>query len=209
MSKPVSIGQSHNVMSILANNVDWDALDSDVLQQVVNKPRESGVQFTAFLRNGGRVIVGEPKVLQTDRSKPFGPVGFLGEEWTIEEQDERSLTLTELDLTKVRFEDMLKDGESWIKGEEKLKRLKEAGHIRLDAVIFLHLWKNQHLIPESWKEKINGNPRYIFFDGTILRSPSGDRYVLYLIWRGGGWDWGYYWLDRDWSAYDPSAILAP
>lgn len=145
-----------------------------------------------------------------DRAQPFDPVKFLGHGWTIEEQDERSLTLTQVDLAKVQLEHMLKKGENCIKGEEKLKRLKSANHIRLDAKIFQTLWENQALILEAWREKMNGDitTTYIFFDGTVLRSPSGDRYVLDLCWHVGQWRWGYYWLGDDWDIGSPSAVLA-
>jgi hypothetical protein len=74
--------------------------------------------------------------------------------------------------------------------------------------IFLTLWENQHLIPESWKEKVNGNTRYIFFDGTVLRRSDGDRYVLYLYWGDGQWRWHVRWLVYGWDGNRPSAALA-
>lgn len=203
--------QSHSIMAILATNAVWDEIDFDQSQLqdlVVRNAQEAGRHFTAFLKNGARVIIGEPKVIPIDRSTAFNPAEFIGKGWTIEEQDERSLALTEVDLTVIRFETMLKDGETRINGEEKLRRLKKAGHIRLDAKVFQTLWENQHLIPERWKEKTNNNTTYIFFDGSVLRGPVGDRDVLFLYWGGGGWDWVYGWLGNDWSASDPSAVLA-
>lgn len=149
-----------------------------------------------------------PPVITIDRTKPFDPAEFIDKGWKIEEEDERSLVLTEVDLTKTLFETCLREGENRIQGEKKLARLKEAGHIRLDAKVFLTLWQNQHLIPESWKEKIGGNIRYIFFDGTILRRPDGYRYVLYLCWGEGEWRWYYCWLGHDWHAFVPSLVLA-
>jgi hypothetical protein len=177
MNKP-SQGQVLNAIAILMNNADWDAVNGTVLQKVIDNPRDAGSQFTAFLKNGGRVIVGEPKVIPIDRTSAFDPVAFIGEGWSIVEEDERSLALGEVDLTKVNFETMLKERESSVVGEEKLKRLKDAGHIRLDAKVFQTLWENQHLIPASWKEPTNGNTTYVFFDGTILRHSRGGRYVL-------------------------------
>jgi len=64
------------------------------------------------------------------------------------------------------------------------------------------------LIPEAWKQKIDGNTTFIFFDGTILRNPDGRRCVLGLYWDGGRWDWRYYWLGRGWDVGSPSAVLA-
>lgn len=207
MNKP-STGQVLNAIGILMNNADWDAVNASILQKVIDNPKDAGREFTAFLKNGGRVIVGEPKVITIDRTSAFDPVTFIGNGWSIVEEDERSLKLGEVDLTKVNFETMLKDRESSVVGEEKLKRLKDAGHIRLDAKVFQTLWENQHLIPEAWKEPTNGNTTYVFFDGTLLRNSSGDRYVLYLYWSDGEWDWHCPWLGNEWDASRPSAVLA-
>jgi hypothetical protein len=210
MSKSVSIDQSHSVIQALANNVDWSVLDGDMLQeQVIKNQKEAGKQFTLFLKNGGKVIVDSPRVISIDRSIPFDPTTFIGNGWSIEEQYERAIALTEIDLTEVMFDSTLEKGEKSIKGEDKLKRLKEkTNRIRLDAGIFKTLWENQILIPEKWKEKTNGNTTFIFFDGTILRDSNGNRCVLCLYWDGGEWYWNYDWLEVDWNADDPSAVLA-
>lgn len=168
-----------------------------------------------------KVIVGEPKIIKIDRTKSFNPTEFISSGWSIwrgpkdgkglsgeEEQDERALDLTEVDISKIRLETMLKSGEVSVGGEERLERLKKAGHIRLDVKIFQILWENQSLIPEEWKEKTNGNTTFIFFDGTILRGPVGDRGVLCLCWSGGEWDWDGDWLGDGFGADDPSAVLA-
>jgi len=43
---------------------------------------------------------------------------------------------------------------------------------------------------------------------TFLRNPDGNRYVLYLYWNDGEWNWNYNWLDNDWNSNNPSAVLA-
>jgi hypothetical protein len=121
MSKP-SQGQVLNAIAILMNNADWDAINGTVLQKVIDNPRDAGLQFTAFLKNGGRVIQGVPKVIPIGRTSAFDPVAFIGEGWSIAEEDERSLALTEVDLSKVNFETMLAEGENSVGGEEKPKR---------------------------------------------------------------------------------------
>lgn len=151
-------------------------------------------------------------LLQIDRSKPFDLVvvfnkGFrecFHQGWSIAEEDERSLALTEVDLSKVSFEMMLKTNEKLIGGEERLNRLKNAGYIRLDAQVFQVLWQNQGLIPESWK--IDGG---IFFDGTVVCDFYGDRYVLCLSWDDveDKWCWHYFWLGEDWHTERLSACL--
>jgi len=198
MSKTISREQAIQGLFTLATKVDWDQIPVDVFQSIIDdKDRQTGSQFTAFLKNRGKLIIGEPKVIQIDRTQPFNLKKFLGDGWTIAEEDNNSLKLTELDLTKVQFKDMLKEGETSVNGEEKQKRLKEAGYTRLDAKIFQTLWENQELIPSSWKEPIDGNTRYIYFDGTILRDSDGDRFVLCLCWHGGEWRWSCSWLGID------------
>lgn len=143
-------------------------------------------------------------LLQIDRTIPFSPVVFIDTGWSIAEQDNRSLAFNQVDLNKVTFETMLRSHQVWIRGEEKLRRLKEAGHIRLDARVFQVLWENQGLIPEDWKTK-----GAIFFDGTVLRDSCGNRYVLVLIWRDDSWRWFCNCLyDGGWFARYPSACLA-
>lgn len=157
----------------------------------------------------GRVIASQPDIIQINRGS-FNPAEFIGQGWEIipEETDERSIALTEFDLSKISQVTMLGTKETSVKGETKLKRLKESDYTRLDLDIFFTLWENKHLIPESWKEKVNGNTRYIFFDGQVLRHPRGLRYVLCLYWRDGGWYWYYVWLGSVWFAGNPSAVLA-
>lgn len=209
MSKTISREQAIQGLFTLATKVDWDQISVDVFQSIIDdKDRQTGSQFTAFLKNRGKLIIGEPKVIQIDRTQPFNLKKLLGDGWTIVEEDINSLKLTEFDLTKVQFKDMLKEGETSVNGEEKQKRLKEAGYTRLDAKVFQTLWENQELIPSLWKEPISGNTRCIFFDGTILRDSDGNRYVLCLYWLGGEWNWDYYWLVYDWITSNPSVVLA-
>lgn len=177
-------------------------------EQIIKNQKEAGKQFTAFLKNGGKVIVDSPRVIKIDRSMPFDPKTFIGDGWSIEEQDERAVALTEVNLTEVMFDSTLEKGEKSIKGENKLKRLKEKNCIRLDAGVFKTLWENQYLIPLKWKEQTNGNTTYIFFDGTVLRGPDGNRHVLCLCWKDGEWYWDYYWLEFDWDTSNLSAVLA-
>lgn len=206
MSKSVSIDQSHSVIQALANNVDWSVLDGDMLQeQIIKNPKEAGKQFTAFLKNGGKVS----RLTSIDRSIPFDPKTFIGDGWSIEEQDERAIALTKIDLTEVMFDSTLKKGEKSIKGKDKLWRLKEKTNcIRLDAGIFKTLWENQILIPEKWKEKTNGNTTFIFFDGTVLRNCIGHHFVLFLCWNDGVWLWDCIWIGHGRNANSPSAVLA-
>lgn len=148
------------------------------------------------------------QVLKIDRSQTFNPAEFIGKGWRIVEQDERSLALTEVDLSKVELRHMLKPGEIWVYGEAKLDRLKAAGHIRLDAKVYQTLRENPELIPEKWKEKTRGNFTFVCFDGTVLSGPDGDRLVLCLFWHNSQWHQHFVWLKGGWASRSPSAVLA-
>ena len=170
------------------------------VEAIVNKlGGVDGVQ--RFLRGDLMVFAKSVPLIPINRSTPFNPKKFIGKGWTIEEEDTRSLALNELDLTKVSLETMLRPGESSVKGEEKLRRLKESNFIRLDAKILQTLWENNTAIPESWKEQV------IFFDGTILCDSLCDRCIPSLYWHNGKWDWVSYRLSGGFSAVGSSAVL--
>lgn len=190
----------------------------DVIEKM-GKP-DFARELAKFARREACWVVNVLKVV-INRSEQFNPSQFIDAGWAIwkgpvdgdgltgeEEQDARSLDLTEVDLSQVSLKNMLRPGESYITGTEKLRRLVEAGLIRLDAGIFWHLWRNQHLIPESWKELVNGNTQFIYFEGTILRRPGGDRCVLCLYWNDGKWRWGVRKLYEELYVNSISAILA-
>lgn len=195
------------VMQILATNVNWDVLEHTILKKIVDDPTEAGKQFTAFLKNGGKVIVDSPRVISIDRSIQFDPKTFIGDGCYIIEEDEKSVALIEFDINEVIFNTTLKKGEKRIKGENQLNRLKEKNYICLDAGIFKTLWENQILIPLKWKEQTNGDTTYIFFSGTIINY-DGHRCILCLFChRGGKWKWKLFSLGYAWLANNPSAVL--
>ncbi|MBI3952527.1 MAG: hypothetical protein HY336_01060 [Candidatus Doudnabacteria bacterium] len=156
-----------------------------------------------------------PQILAVDRSRKFDPVLFFGVNWTIwrgsadglglegeEDEDQRVLALTQIDLAEVRLENTLRRREGEVQGEERLRRLKALADIRLDALVFQTLWEIMVLIPKSWRRVGR-----VCFDGTILRSPGGRRYVLYLYFSGGLWYWNYSPLSGGFYTPWPSALL--
>jgi hypothetical protein len=188
--------QSHAVMAILAQNVDWEALDMEVLQKkIVRNPKQAGSDFTSFLESGGR----EPRILKIDRSSPFDPVSFLGEGWKVVEEDERALALTEIDLSKVYFDSMVKESELSISHKTKQKRLREGKNIPLDAKCLQTLWEDKHYIPELWRFRNSYGQktlRDMNFDATILRRGNDQSSVLGLSFACGKWQW------RTWPCED-------
>ncbi len=209
------------MLATLQNNVSVGEVPDSTAEWVFQNPKEAGEQFTLFLKNGAQVLIGKIETISIDRTTPFNPAEFIGAGWTIwkgpadgkglegeEEQDARSLALTTLDATRLRLETTLKGEETSIVGEEKLKRLqKMADVIRLDAGIFQTFWRNQHLIPERFKAKTNGDTTYVYCDGTVLRCPRGDRCVLCFCWYGSReWSWSCIRLDGHFNAVNPSAV---
>jgi len=161
-------------------------------------------------------------IIEIDRTKVFDPAAFIDRKWSIwrgapdgdgksgpENQDERSLALTWIDLRKVRLENCLARGEDSITGEERRRRLERAGHVRLDAGVFLALFGEfRRCIPPSWREKTNGEITSISFDGTLLRGPDGRRWVLKLYYSDGLLQHDVTGLDGvRWGAANPAAVL--
>ncbi len=209
--KAVTRGQLSEMVARFASQVQWDEVDGASLQtEVINlTPEEFGNRFTQFLQNGAQFSFGEMKVA----TKPFDPAQFIGKGWSLitEEHGVRNDALTEVDFSKASYETCLKDGESSIKGEEKLKRMKENANIRLGATAFMGLWedyqahKENSILERFYREQ---KITYLDFFGDILLAPDGHRGVLCLYRLDGGWYWGYRWLERGWSAGFRSASLA-
>src|ERR687895_90509 len=160
----------------------------------------------------------ENHILTIDRATPFNPTAFTGEGWSIwrgpingnglkgvEEQDRRSLKLTEVDFSRVSFETCLEEGETRITGEEKLRRHESAGHICLDAKVGQTLFEEEGHKTLNWLK--DRGITWMEFPGTILRSRGGSRCVLALYWGGSGWHWDVFWLENDRNAHRPSAVL--
>lgn len=55
----ITTDQSHQVMATLATNTNWDGIDfekSGLQDWIIRNAQEAGRQFTAFLKNGARLI---------------------------------------------------------------------------------------------------------------------------------------------------------
>jgi hypothetical protein len=148
------------------------------------------------------------RLFQINRSKPFDPGKFVGRNWSIVEEDERSLGLAELDFSKISFESGLKEDERYITGEEKLKRLTALPEIRLDAKIGQALYEEKGQATLRFLHDHFG-VSWMEFAGTILRDSGGRRYFLYLYrFVGRSWDWSYSWLGYVRNRGSVSPLLA-
>lgn len=131
-------------------------------------------------------------LLQIDRSKRFDLRNLnkicswvdIDEGWSIAEEDKRALSLTEIDLSKMRFDTLPYNKSCY---NEIKKQLVASGRVLLDVQVFQILWENQSLIPESWK-----SGGCIYFGGTEFeRGTHRGRYILFMAWVGAGWVEGY------------------
>ena len=149
--------------------------------------------------------------LVLDCSKSFDPVSFIGEGWKELEKDERAYALLQVDFSKCQFLTCLKEGEGRIKGEEKLRRLKEDHPqlIRHGGNQFLALWEDyQSNGANSVLEhlRLTQGMTFLDFPGLILQNPYGLRNVLYLYWEGDHWRWGCGWLVSPWRGRNRSSV---
>lgn len=203
----------NKLLIALREHTEWESVSPEVVLRLVDGDhRELGRQFAEFIKNGGRVNVGERNAVSISRPMQFDLTTLPGREgWQIvdEETDQRSVELETLSPSMVRLETMLKTGEPSITGEERLKRIKEAGHVRLDLGVFLAFWNNQELIPENWKENADGTDCFIYFDGTVLLSPLGERYVFCMYRHNSVWNQTLDCLAVDQCQDSVSAILVP
>jgi hypothetical protein len=193
----VSPGQLATVMSRLAialpRAIEQSELDIKAILQVSGqgvKLAQALAEAFKMVHNGHANLVNpsERHILSIDRTNTEVTFGFYRDR-KILEVDERSLRLTEIDLTKVKLLNVLKDGESTISGEERMRRIKATGHIRLDTWILQTILKHPECIPESWRQR-----KYITFDGTIFWFPghhegsgSESEMVLWLLEREKEW----------------------
>lgn len=116
----------------------------------------------------------------------------------------------DFDPTRVGFylSDGQKDGRT-IDGRELRKEL--VGRPVLNANVLHHLLANPHLIPEDWKTDGRGNPRHIYFWGTIYRVLEHDGLYVRALWwneRRGEWSWILRWLHLTFNHEYPATVLA-
>lgn len=140
-----------------------------------------------------------------DTDKAPQPYGLL---WTIAENlGKRGM----VDWNKKKYAEALffhpLQEEVTINGENLLKYFREKHTPVLNAIIWEYLRDNPKEIPDEWKINQKGEVQYIFFWGTIDRSPQGNLYVRYITWTGGNWTASNYLLSGDWHGDFPAAVF--
>lgn len=112
------------------------------------------------------------------------------EGWALLEDAGEPSSISIADLELVSF---LKRGESYIGGEEMVKRAKKSG-ANLGQRHAEFLLEHQDEIPAKYRK------HYLVFPGTIWRFRDGGRLVPYLCWDGGRWELVFGWLGRGWDS---------
>lgn len=115
------------------------------------------------------------KSISIDRSNPFNAEEEMGEGWSIYEEDSKALNIDSVNINDIVLRSE-KTEKGHTRGKDQIYKLKEDDSIRMDANLLKTLFEDQKLIPEEWKD---GSKTY-FFDGTVLKSPTGDRYTMLL-----------------------------
>lgn len=118
--------------------------------------------------------------------------------WTVEEHKKGGQL--EWNPAKVKLFLHKKQEGGSIEGNKLRKELVD--HQVYNANLLDYLLDNPHLIPEEWKGKA------VCFWGTIYRSSVGNLCVRGLVWGGGHWKQDNYWLNDDFGADYPSAVVA-
>ena len=138
-------------------------------------------------------------VIAIDRTTPFEPMTFLVDNsylskelakslnFSLVVEDEKSLSLTEVDLSKVTFESGFNDGETRISDDKRIERLLAQGKTLLDMKVFQTLWENKHLIPKAWEDFDGGDGGSIDFYGTVLSEEITGRRVICMFFSEGEW----------------------
>jgi hypothetical protein len=215
MGKP-SIGQTHQVMSILANNVDWTKTDSGLLQQFVDDPKWAGQEFQNFL-NKKRILkhlqLLNPKLSISSASfsrdtflnSKLGVKVYLWDDFKrliVPELSETISALT-INLTLYKLTKNMYDSDIRAEiGEEDVRTPDEAL-----AIIFANVSKQPNGETGNFENNGHANIQYVRLKGrgvfvvSVCWDPIDHRWFLRSDWLDNG-----YWLgDRRVFAHSLSA----
>jgi hypothetical protein len=195
----LTIGQAHELEMALGKVGGWSPLLVRCMCEGDNLARFR------------RVLLGQAEIQEKKHVINCDTTPFIPDGWCVAEECEQIASRVKGDLTwdptkvELYLSELQRSGKD-IQGEEFRKKLK--GKLVLPANVLDYLLEYPHLIPEEWKKNDQGRTRYIFFWGTIYRDSDGYLCVRDLCWFDGEWTWYYCWLDCDWDARHPAALLA-
>lgn len=148
-------------------------------------------------------------LLRIDRSRPLDRKIFeLPADFRVAREDPVSISLREIDISGILFEEVAQVGPDSGKilitnGRRILRGFDGKGLINLDAGILQSLYENENKIPITWKRM----RQPIFFQGTIIATPEHDICVLGIDWSKelNRWQVGYYYHEI--YEFGPFAVL--
>jgi len=120
------------------------------------------------------------------------------EGWTLLEDEREPWPISIADMELVSF---LEEGESYVSGEEMIRRSREELNANLGQRHAEFLLEHQEEIPKEFRECS------LIFPRTIWRDRCDCRLVAYLRWCGKRWCLGFGWLGNDF--YDSVRLLRP
>lgn len=182
MGKPVSREQALQLVSVIANNLDWGALNSEVVQRLIEHPMQIGVDLDWFLERlcaGKKVIELTPTTFGPEIQPPFKDAVLVEDG-----PGDDSLDISELkELLPI-----LNEGEEIISFQEAVSRSKDWGQ---RAAFALRDARNAGKISkEVWPVGT-----YIVCGKTVWRRPDGRYYGWYVYRIEVGFYCDYVWFD--------------
>lgn len=183
MSKAVSRGQALEVTARVGTQVKWDTLDGDHLQQEVIdlSPEEFGNRFTAFLKNGGRVIVNIAKSALTPLSDLIKARKF---DWVNPDITDKQFPTPDRPWNDYK---LFPPFEESVSSEEAVKRMQAEGYEPANSheLLLWDGWNEQDTVVALGSVAEVGGRR-----GVLYLNRNGSKRDLRLSW------WGYDWLAR-------------
>ncbi len=199
----VNTNESHLIMQALATNTDWEKVSTNVLKQITFHPEKTGKLFLDFLKTFDI----DPDIINIKRDFEIMPDKLFASEWKLIKHYNKSLEIQSLNIKNIRLEKTANSENENISGYKRMDVLIKRKFIPLDIYIFLMFWRNQYLIPESWKDKTNGETTFICFDGTAFMSPYNKECTLFLYWMKDAWHYRQFRLEELTGRNILSAVL--
>ena len=151
--------------------------DPEDVERILQAIKDNKYKF------GGKVAEAAEPLFSRDMRK---------EGWKLLEHTPRRInSVTDLELVPI-----LKSGETYVNGEEMLRRAREEFNANLGQEDAEWLLEHQNEIPKEWRS------HYLTFTGTLWRGDGGSRGVSCLHWHGGRWRLDFGWLEGGWGSDD-------
>ncbi|MEK7193364.1 MAG: hypothetical protein AAB652_01085 [Patescibacteria group bacterium] len=193
MSK-ISAKQCLSLLAKLGENADWDSLTVEQVQVGISEAKRAGSEFTAFVRNGFRMQIGD-FFRETDELTLQIPALPRPTLWELQakfswiksiERDTSPIEVTTLALATV-----LRPDENRINGTEYECRIASKLDLCLGYQQAVWLVEHQDEFPDfmALLGKI-----YIDFSGLVVVNENGYRFVPCLSQGSTQWYLRWYWL---------------